>query len=236
MSKGKGFLFAAWVALVLILPGRALFAASSSADETDRVLRKLDAAAANFHSTSADFQFDTVMTEPVPDKDVQKGAVYYERKGSAFQMAAHISQVNGKAVPKTYVYSGGVFKLYEPLVDQVTVFQKASKFESYLMLGFGASGKDLEKKWEIKYLGSETLGGVKTEKLELIAKDPAVRKTIPKVTIWVDPERGVSLKQLFDEGQGSYRVCVYFNFKVNQSLPSDAFSLKTGSHTKFINK
>ena len=69
------------------------------------------------------------------------------------------------------------------------------------MLGFGASGKDLAAKWEIKYLGPETLDGVKTEKLEMVAKDPAVRKNIRKVTIWVDPENGVSLKQLFDQGR-----------------------------------
>ena len=40
------------------------------------------------------------------------------------------------------------------------------------MLGFGASGKDLAEKWDIKYAGEETVDGVKTEKLELVAKDP----------------------------------------------------------------
>jgi outer membrane lipoprotein-sorting protein len=104
------------------------------------------------------------------------------------------------------------------------------------MLGFGASGKDLEQKWEIKYIGSETLDGVKTEKLELIAKDPAVLKNIPKVTIWVDPERGVSLKQVFDEGPGQYRVSVYFNIKVNQPLPADAFTFKTDGKTAYVKR
>ena len=55
---------------------------------------------------------------------------------------------------------------------------------------------------------------MKTEKLELMAKDPDVLKLFPKVTIWVDPARGVSLKQYFDEGQGQSRTCVYTNFKV----------------------
>jgi outer membrane lipoprotein-sorting protein len=200
------------------------------------VLRKLDAAAANFHSTSADFEFDSVETDPIPDKDVQKGTVYYERKGGAFQMAAHIRELNGKIAPKVYSYASGVFKLYEKLTDQVTRFNKLSQYESYLMLGFGASGKDLEKKWEIKYLGPETLDGVKTEKLELVAKDSTVRKNIPKVTIWVDTERAVSLKQIFDEGQGQYRVCYYFNFKTNQPLPADAFTFKTDSQTQFIDR
>ena len=57
----------------------ASFAAPGDEKELEKVLRKLDVAAAKFHSTSADFQFDSVETDPVPDTDVQKGTVYYER-------------------------------------------------------------------------------------------------------------------------------------------------------------
>jgi outer membrane lipoprotein-sorting protein len=233
MHLAKKFIVAASIA-VLLLAASAAFAAP--ADEKDRVLRRLDEAARNFHSTSADFQFDSVQTDPIYDKDIQRGTVYYERKGSTFQMAAHISQHNGRPSPKIYGFSGGIFRLFEVGLNQVTTYKKASKFESYVMLGFGASGKDLADKWEIKYLGPETLSGVKTEKLELLAKDPAVRKIFSKVTIWVDAERGVSLKQVFDEGPGQYRVCVYFNFKVNQPLPADAFTLKTDKKTSYVNR
>jgi outer membrane lipoprotein-sorting protein len=104
------------------------------------------------------------------------------------------------------------------------------------MLGFGASGKSLEEKWQIKYLGPEVIDGVKTDKLELVAKDPTVRKNIPKVTIWLDTERAVSLKQIFDEGPGQYRVCFYYNFKTNQPLPADAFTFKTDKQTVTVNR
>lgn len=223
--------FAASVAL-LLLPGRALFAA----DDLEKVLHQLDMAAVNFHSTSADFEFDSVQTDPIPDTDIQKGAVFYERKGTAFQMGIHIREVNGKVVPKIITVSHGIFKLYEKLVDQVTTSTKISKYEGYLELGFGASGKDLANKWNIRYLGSEVIDGVRTDKLELVAKDPAVLKLFPKVTIWVDPEHAVSVKQVFDEGQGQSRTCHYFNIKVNQSLPGDAFALKTDSKTQYVNR
>jgi len=96
------------------------------------------------------------------------------------------------------------------------------------MLGFGASGHELAEKWTIKYLGTEVIDGIKTDKLELVAKDPAVRKTIPKVTIWLDTLRAVSLKQIFDEGEGQSRVCYYTNIKVNQPLLKGAFSFDAG--------
>lgn len=207
-----------------------------AADDLQRVLQDLDKASANFHSTSADFKFESVQTDPIPDTDVQTGVIYYDRKGAGFEMGMHIDKVNGKPVPKVIVVSGGVFKMYEKLLNQVTTSNKASKYESYLVLAFGASGKDLQQRWNIKYLGPDTLDGVKTEKLELVAKDPDVLKLFPKVTIWVDPARGVSLKQYFDEGQGQSRTCVYSNFKVNGSLPGDAFKLPTDSKTQYVNR
>ena len=217
--------------LAMLLPGRAVFA-----DDLQTVLHQLDVAAAHFHSTAADFEFDSIQTEPIPDTDIQKGATYYERDAQSFKMAAHITEVNGKPVPKVYMYADGALELFEPMIDQVTRFKKAKQFEGYLLLGFGASGKDLADKWNITYDGQETIDGTKTDKLELVAKDPAVLKNLPKVTIWVDPARGVSLKQVFDEGQGQSRVCHYFNIKVNQPLPGDAFKLKTDKKTQIIDR
>jgi outer membrane lipoprotein-sorting protein len=235
MHRGRRLVIAVLMA-VLLLAARMASATPAEEKAKDEVLRRLDVAAANFHSTSADFEFDAVETEPIPDKDVQKGTVYYERKGNSFQMAAHIHELNGKIASKVYSYTSGVFNLYEKLTNQVTRFSKVSQYESYLMLGFGASGKDLEQKWEIKYLGPEVIDGVKTEKLEMVAKDLTVRKNIPKVTIWLDTERAVSLKQIFEEGPGQYRVCFYFNFKTNQPLPYDAFKLDTDKQTQYVNR
>lgn len=230
MRRATKFLLAASAVFVLSLP------ASTRAEDLNTVLRNLDAAAARFHTTSADFEFDTVATDPIPDKDVQTGTVYYERKGTAFEMGVHLETDNGRAVPKVIVVSHGVFRMFEKLTDQVTTSSKVSKYESYLVLGFGASGKELAEKWNIQYLGAETLNGVQVEKLQLIAKDPAVLKIFPKVTIWVDAERGVSLKQVFDEGDGQSRTCTYTHIKVNQSLPGDAFSFKTDSKTQYVTR
>jgi outer membrane lipoprotein-sorting protein len=217
--------------------GFVLSAASAfAAGDLKSTLAKLDAAAARFKSTAADFEFNSVITDPVPDSEVQTGTAYYQRKGNSFQMAAHIREDNGKKVPKVYVYSNGKLQLDEPMMNQVTTLTSASQYEGYLMLGFGASGKDLADKWDITDDGPETIAGVKTEKLELLAKDPKIRKNLPKVIVWIDLDRGVSLKQYFDMGQGQSRTCTYSNIKINQSLPGDAFTFKTDSKTQYINR
>ncbi len=223
---------AIWIACLM---GPAAHGAAPTAEEKAKVLERLNESARNFQSTAADVEFDTIETDPIPDTDVQKGLVYYERKDGSFRAGVHFSQHNGKPSGKAYTYNNGVFSLYEPGPDTVTNYSKAGKFESYLILGFGASGRELESKWNITYLGSETMSDgkaqVKTEKLELIAKDPDVRKNVPKVTIWVDAERAVSLKQVFTLSPTSTYVGHYSNFKMNQPLPADAFKFKTDSKT-----
>lgn len=200
------------------------------------VLAQLDAAAAKFRSSSADLEYQNAVTDPVPDTEIQKGSVYYLRKGSGFQSGIHINEINGKPVPKIIVFANGTLRVYDKLPDQLTTFKDAGQYESYLALGFGASGKELMDKFNVKYLGSETVGGVKAEKLELVAKDPKVLKYFPKITIWVDPTRAISLKQVFDEGQGQSRTGIFSNIKINQPLPSDAFTFKTDSKTQTISR
>jgi len=232
LNSGLKKLVLAATMVFVLAPARA----ARAADDLDKVLRKLDVAAAKFHTTSADFEFDTVTTEPIYNDDVQKGTTYYKREGGGFQWSAHINEVNGKPVPKVVVLSGGVLKLYEKLVDQVTTITKLSQYQSWFMLGFGASGKELEEKWVIKYLGTEKIDGVTTEKLELVAKDPTIRWNIPKVTFWMDTERGVSLQQVFDQGEGQSRTCHYTNIKMNQPLPGDAFTFKADRQTRFVSQ
>ena len=206
-----------------------IFVATSAlhAEDLDSVLAKLDAAAKNFHTTTASFEFDTVQTDPIPDTDIQKGAVYYQRSGTTFQMAAHITSDNGHPAAKAYIFSSGVLRESDTgKSSDAKTYTQAGKYESYLMLGFGASGHDLQEKWDLKYLDTEMIDGVKTDKIELVAKDPTVRQNIPKVTIWLDTARAISLKQVFDEKDGTTRTCHYTNIKVNQPLPSGAFSFE----------
>jgi outer membrane lipoprotein-sorting protein len=212
-------------------------ASMATAQDLQSVLSRMDAASANFHTTSADVEFTSAQTHPIPDTDVQKGAVYYKRDGSSYQMGVHIDTDDGQPSPKVVVCCvNGTIQLFEKLQDQVTTLSKLSQYESWFMLGFGASGKQLAAKWDIKYDGPETVDGVKTEKLELTSKDPNVRAKVPTVILWMDADRAISLKQYFDEGGGQSRTCHYTNIKVNQSLPKDAFTFPTDKKTTFVNR
>jgi outer membrane lipoprotein-sorting protein len=216
----------------LLIPARAVFAAA----DLQTVLAQLNASAARFHSASASFEQVNEMTEPIPDKDVLNGNIYTEHRGNSVQLGIHLATENGKPAPKVIVIKGGVFSMYEKLTNQLTTSKKAGKYESYLSLVSVGSGTNLEANWNITYQGAETMNGVMVTKLDLVPKDPEVLKLFRKVTIWIDPERGVSLKQYFDQGQGQSKTVVYSNIKLNESLPGDAFSFKTDSKTQVISR
>lgn len=223
MPSSKNLGYCALLATLLVL------SRSASADDLKQYLQRLDAAAKDFHTTTAAFEFDTIQTEPVPDTDVLKGTVYYQRSGGHFQMAAHAHDRNKQPSAMTYIISGGTIRQSDTgKASDAHTIDQASKYESYFMLGFGASGAELQAKWDITYIGPDktvtTEKGVATDKLELVAKDPTIRKNVPKITLWMDTAHAVSIKQVFDEGSGGSRVCHYTDFKINQPLPSDAFT------------
>lgn len=233
MRHLSGRLFFAGLLSLMVVPAHAAFAAG----DLKATLAKLDAAATRFRSTTTDFEFRTVQVEPVPDTDTQKGVVYYRREGSTFQMGVHIDTMDGQPAPKTIVCcESGSVRLYDAKLNQVNIFNRYGQYESWFMLGFGASGRELAEKWDITDDGPETIDGVKTEKLEMVAKDPAVRGLFAKVILWMDLDRAVSVQQRFDEGSGNYRLAIYTNIKMNQSQPKDAFTFRTNKQTTTVTR
>ena len=127
--------------------------------------------------------------------------------------------------------------MYQPKPDQVTVYdlgKDRADLESYVVLGFGGSGQDLQKAFEVKFQGTETLSGVAAAKLELTPKSEKVRKNYNRMILWIDPDKGVSVQQQFFTPQGDYRLCKYPSIKLNEKISDEVFKLKTTSKTQII--
>jgi len=227
-------------ALVLLLStgAGAALAQSSSNAELQTVLGEMNAASTRFHSAQADFEWDQ-FEMVVSSTDTQKGVIYFERSGGSTRMAADIETADGQPAKKTLVYQDGELKFFQPQINQLTVFhagKKQGQYESYLTLGFGGSGSELEKSWNITYHGMETIDGVRTAKLDLVSKSQAVRNNFTHVTIWVDPARAISLKQIFFEASGDKRTSYFRDIRYNKKIPSSVFKIKTNSKTQVIQK
>lgn len=206
----------------------------TTASTLDGVLSQMDAAAAQFRSATADFVWDQYQ-KVVNETDTQKGKIYFRRdaKGKETEMAADIQSPE----PKYLLFSGGRIQFYQPRINQVNEYsagKNRAEVESFLVLGFGGSGRELQQQFDVKFDGNEDVDGVKTAKLELTPKAPKVKNMFEKIILWVDAPRGISLKQQAFEPSGDYRLARYSNIKLNTKISDDVFKLHTSGHTKTI--
>lgn len=206
------------------------------------VLKKMDAVAANFHSTQADFEWDNY--EKVIDEidEIDTGSIYFRRSGKEVEMMADVKKAGGtlaslKPEPKQVLFSGGKIRMYQPKTDQVTEFdlgKNRSDFEGYIVLGFGGSGQDLVKAFDVTYVGPETINGIATAKLQLIPKSEKVRNTYKQIFLWIDLDRGISVQQQLIQPQGDYRLAKYSNIQIGKKISEEVFRLHTTSKTQTI--
>jgi outer membrane lipoprotein-sorting protein len=217
----------------------AIFVTSASAfaqpkpGHLDEVLRQMDAASAKFRSAEADFQWD-LFEQVVKQTTSQKGTIYFEKEGAKAQMGAKIVDPSIKLLE----YREGTLRIFEPGTDHLTTIlarKNQAQMDSFLTLGFGGSGKDLERAWTVSDLGMESMSdgshAVETAKLDLVSKDPSVRNLFTHITVWVDTERGISLKQVFYMPSEDRRTVVNTNIRYNQKVDQRPYEIKTDGKT-----
>ena len=205
---------------------------TANAQNLESVLNSMDKAAADFKTAQTDFEWDN-FTKVVEEHELQKGTMFFRRQGSDVEMAADINFPAKKSV----LFTGGKVSVYVPSAGQVTEYnagKNKADFEAFLVLGFGGRGHDLAKSFDVKYAGTEQVQGIKAERLELTPKSSRVSKMFNRITLWIDPARGVSVQQLFNTAEGDYRLAKYSNIKLNEKLANDVFKLKTSGKVTYL--
>jgi outer membrane lipoprotein-sorting protein len=198
----------------------------------DSALQKMDEAASHFQSAQADFIWDQYQ-KVVDEHDTQKGTVYYRREGKDIEMMAAIKEPD----PKFVLYKDGKLQVYQPKIDQVMDYPTGgnrSDVESYLVLGFGGSGADLRKSFDVSFEGEETVDGIATAKLQLIPKSEKFRSNISKIFLWIDLSNGISVQQKFMQSQDDYRLAKYSGIRIPAKIGNDVFQLRTTKKTQFV--
>jgi outer membrane lipoprotein-sorting protein len=223
-------------------------AAGAQQPTLDAVLKQMDTASAGFKSAQADFRRDS-FTKVIKETSSQCGTIYFVRKGNVTEMGMKVAPSATQACAgeasatangtKTLAYKGGELQIYEPGTNRLTLLHAGAnqtQAESFLTLGFGGSGTDLAKIWNITEQGTETIkDGAKpynVVKLDLVAKDPANRNMFSHITIWVEPTLGISLKQQFFSPSGDVFTTFFEHVRYNQKVNEGSFAIKTNKDTQ----
>lgn len=223
--------------LLLSLAALALLSPSLQAQvkpgDLDTVLRQMDEASTRFKSAQADFRWD-LYERVVKQTTTQNGTIYFLKNTPSLQMGAVIQPPSAKFLE----FKSGKLRVFDPGSDHLTEINAGAnqaQYESFLTLGFGGSGKDLAKAWTVTDVGNENLSDgdktITTTKLDLVSKDPKVRDMFTHIAIWVDPTRGISLKQQFFTPSEDQRTAVYTHIRYNQKVDTAPFTIKTDKKT-----
>ncbi len=233
---------AALVAALALNPAPVLHAQSP---QPAAVFAQMDAASKRFQNATANVQRDNY-ERVVHDTTTEKGSIYLDRTRNGIEFGATVYPTDASGKPaaspsRILSYNAGTLQMYTPATKQVDVFKSGgnqNKLEGYLALGFGANSQDLQKNWTVTDAGPETLTDngqpVKTEKLVLVSKDPGVQSTFKQITLWLDPARDVSLKQVFDTPGGDRQTAIYTNIRLNTKLNTSPYKIPTGKGISVI--
>ena len=125
-------------------------------------------------------------------------------------------------------------QLFQQNTNHVDVYRAGKNneaFESFLVLGFGGSGRDMRKSFDVTYGGTDKIDGAETDRLELVPKSDRVKGMFNHIELWIDP-RGISIQQKLILPEGDYRLNRYSNVVLKSKISDSVFKLKTNNKTQ----
>ena len=193
----------------------------------DSVLRQLDAQAKTFRSLSADVE-RTKVTVVVNDHSTETGSLLVRGDKMLLQMKAPDARTVLRTGDNLYVYTPGLNR-----VEEYNLGKNRTMVDQFLLLGFGTSGRELQKSYLITLLGEPMLDDKKTVELELTPKSSEVRNQISKIQIWFDQSSWLPVQQQFYEtGSGDYFTVRYSKMVRNPSIGESEFKPRWPKNTE----
>jgi outer membrane lipoprotein-sorting protein len=207
-----------------------LLACPLGAQSLDAVYGRLDKAAQQFKSMSADLRRNT-HTAIVNDDSIETGTIRVKREKGRTRMLIEFATPDKKSVG----FDGDEGGVYYPKMKTAQIYNvgdKKSLVDQILLLGFGASSEELKTNYTVTYVGAETVDGKGTDHIQLIPKSKDVLTRIKKAELWI-AANGTPLQQRFQtSASGDFMLVTYMDVKANPPLSDGALKLSYPKDTK----
>jgi outer membrane lipoprotein-sorting protein len=208
----------------LILAGPLKLAAAG--DIVQQILARMDKAAIDFKAMTAQVTH-VDHTDVLNENSTESGTVTMKKV-----QPGEVQERVDFTVPdrKTITFEKRHVQEYLPKINTLQVFdldKHGEQLDRFLMIGFGISGTELAKDYDVTVLGTETINGQSAIRLQLNPKATEIRQYVQKIELWI-PEQGdpYPLREKIFEPSHDYRVVTYNDLKINPPLQPDAMQLK----------
>lgn len=217
----KHLLALAVVVLATISGAAAQCATNHAPANLQTVYALLDCSSEHFKNLQAEFVWDQYQAV-VNDHEIQRGTIYFQRAGKNIQVAAEINPQRPNH--QKLLFKSNDLEIYSYRTRQTNRYpagKNRSQMESYFALGFGGNSRELQRNFEVRYAGIESIDGRPAYKIELTPKISAVRNMFRSFILWIDQQTGMSVQQQAFEGKTDYRLAKYpfATMRLNQKLP-----------------
>lgn len=142
--------------------------------------------------------------------------------------------------PKQYLFRDTQLQEFLPklnLINEYDLGKSAQAVNQFVTLGFGASGKELQKNYTVAHHGSEVLRiadkEIKVTRLELVPRSPDAVKMMKRIEFWIPEGKSYAVQLKIHQPSGDTNTAIYTSVQLNPpGLNEHSIELKTPKNVK----
>jgi outer membrane lipoprotein-sorting protein len=190
----------------------------------------MDKAAAQFRQMSASVK-RTTHTAVLNENSEESGVVYMCRDASG-AVQGLVELTNSDHERKFYAFEKRTLRIYTPQINTIQVFdlgQHGEQLDQFLSIGFGTSGKELAKGYDVDVVADNNVPN--TTRIKLTPKVADVKQYLARIDLWIT-DASYPIQEKLWEPSGDWILVNYSNVRINPALSPDVFTLHTAPGVK----
>jgi outer membrane lipoprotein-sorting protein len=202
------------------------------AESLDAVLARMDKAAKEFKSASADLK-QVEYTAVIKESTEENGVLRIKRSNRSVTAITEYT----KPEPHAVLFKDKEAQVYSPKAKMDQIYDLAkfnSTVDQFVLLAFGTSGEELRRNYDVTLGGAENVGSTATSRLELIPRSKEVKRLFSKFELWIPDGQGNAIREKLTAPSGDYYLLEYADVKLNVPLPDSVFDLKMPKDVKKV--
>lgn len=211
--------------ITLLTLAAGLFVHSLPAQDVEGVLAKLDQSSLGFRGLIAQVK-QISYTHVIQDTSEESGKItLFRPTPKDLRMLVEFQQPEVRAV----AFAHRKIQIYYPKLQTVQEYdlgKQGALVDQFLLLGFGTSGRDLRRSYDVKYGGAETASGVRSQRLELTPKSEEARQHVRRIEMWVSDSDGIPVQLKVHQPSKDYKLISYSAVQLNPPLSAESVKLK----------
>ena len=200
------------------------------ADTLAELLARMDQSASVFKCMTAQMtRLDH--TAVINDTSEERGSIALRRTAKGVEGLVDSTYPD----KRTMSFAGRQFRFYLPKINTIQIYdvgKRRDQVDQFLVLGFGTSGKELEKAYSMRVAGTDTLNGLKTTRLELVPKGPDALELFQRLELWIPEGASHAIQQKVHLKGGDYKLMTYTAVRINPPLTDASFDLRAPKNAK----